>query len=72
MTDTSTTGRMINRRLALPRLSFPKLAIGASLKAISVLVGNSVKMSYVDPYTSIGRQPQIVPNDDLQGRDPSW
>ena len=34
--------------------------------------GDAFKMSYVDPYTSHGRRPQVVPDDDLEGRDPTW
>ena len=72
MTDISTTAPITVRRLSLSRLSFPRLGIGASLAAISGLMGDALKMAYVDPYTSHRRQPQIVPDDDLEGRDPSW
>ena len=72
MTDISTTAPITIRRLNLPRLSFPRLEIGASLAAISGLVGDALNMAYVDPYTSLRRQPQIVPDDDLEGRDPTW
>ena len=72
MTDISTIAPIAIRRLSLPRLSFPRLGIGASLAAISGLVGDAFKMAYVDPYTSLGRQPQVVPDDDLEGRDPTW
>ena len=72
MTDISTTAPITGRRLGLSRLSFPRLAIGASLNAISGLMGDALKMAYVDPYTSRRREPQIVPDDDLEGRDPSW
>ena len=72
MTDISTTAPITIRRLNLPRLSFPRLGIGASLAAISGLLGDAFKMAYVDPYTSHGRRPQVVPDDDLEGRDPTW
>ena len=72
MTDISTTAPITIRRLNLPRPSFPRLAIGASLAAISGLMGDALKMAYVDPYTSLRRRPQIVPDDDLEGRDPNW
>jgi hypothetical protein len=67
----STTRRspIIIRRLNLPRL---RLAIGASLAAISGLVSDALNMAYVAPYTSLRRQPQVVPDDDLEGRDPAW
>ena len=72
MTDISTTAPITVRRLNLPRLSFPRLGIGASLAAISGLVGDAFNMAYVDPYTSLRRRPQVVPDDDLEGRDPTW
>ncbi len=71
MADILTTPTSV-RRFKLARLSFPRLAIGASLNAISGLVGDALKMAYVDPYASLGRQPQVAPDDDLEGRDPSW
>lgn len=48
------------------------LRIGASLAAISVLLGKAFSMAYVDPYTGHRRRPQVVPDDDLDGRDPDW
>ena len=72
MTDISTTAPITIRRLNLPKLCFPKLEIGASLAAISGLVGDALNMAYVAPYTSLRRQPQVVPDDDLEGRDPTW
>jgi hypothetical protein len=73
MTDIATTGPITTiRRLNLPRLSFPRLEIGASLAAISGLVGGALNMAYVNPYTSLRRPPQVVPHDDLEGRDPTW
>jgi hypothetical protein len=72
MTEISTTVPTTIRRLNLPRPNIPMLRIGASLTAISVLLGDALKMAYVDPYTSHGRRPQVVPDDDLEGRDPTW
>ncbi|RVD55886.1 hypothetical protein EN828_22735 [Mesorhizobium sp. M2D.F.Ca.ET.185.01.1.1] len=72
MADILTTATTRSRRLKLPRLSFPRLAIGASLKAISGLACDALKMAYVDPYAGLGRQPQVAPDDDLEGRDPTW
>jgi hypothetical protein len=72
MTDISTDAPITNRRLKLPRPSFPRLAIGASLNAICRLAGDAFSMAYVDPYTSHRRQPRIVSDDDLEGRDPNW
>ena len=72
MADISTTAPTTVRRLKLPRLGFPRLAIGASLNAISGLIGDAFSMAYVAPYTSLRSQPPIVQDDDLEGRDPSW
>ncbi|CAN7348085.1 hypothetical protein LJR234_002095 [Mesorhizobium amorphae] len=72
MTDISAAAPITVRRLNLLRLSFPRLEIGASLAAISGLVADALNMAYVDPYTSLRRQPQVVPDDDLEGRDPTW
>jgi len=72
MTHISTIAQITIRRLNLPRLSFPRLGIGASLAAISGLVGDALYMAHVDPYTSLRRQLPAVPDDDLEGRDPTW
>ena len=72
MADISTRAPITIRRLNPPRLSFPRLGIGTSLADISGLVADSLKLAYVAPYTSLRRQPQVVPDDNLEGRDPTW
>jgi len=72
MTDVSTKAPITIRRHNLPRPSLPKLAIGASLATISGLVADALKMVYVEPYTIHRRRPQVVPDNDLDGRDPNW
>lgn len=72
MTEIPTIPLAANRHLKLPRLCAPKLAIGASLTAMSALIGEVFKLAYVAPYTSHDRQPRVAPDDDLEGRDPSW
>ena len=72
MTDMSTTALITFRRLNLPRLSFPRLEIGASLAAIFSVMGDALKTAYVGAYASRRRQPQVLPDDDLEGRDPTW
>ena len=72
MTDISTAAPITIRRLNLSRLSFAWLNFGASLAAISGLVADAFNMAYVAPNTSLRRQPQVVPDDDLEGRDPTW
>ncbi|RUX77265.1 hypothetical protein EN925_20040 [Mesorhizobium sp. M7A.F.Ca.US.006.04.2.1] len=70
MTDMPTP--ITTRRLNLSKPSFAWLQIGASLAAMSGFVGDALKMAFVDPYTSLRRQPEVVPEDDLEGRDPTW
>jgi hypothetical protein len=72
MADMSTKAPITVRRLSLPRPNFPKLAIGASLAAICGVMSDALKLAYVAPYSSLRRQPQIVPDEDLGGRDPNW
>ena len=72
MTDTSTAAPITIRRLDLPRLSFLRLEIGTWLAAMSALVADAFNMAYVAPYTSLCRQPQVIPDEDLEGRDPTW
>ncbi len=73
MTDIRTTVPIaIRRRLALPRLRLPRLEIGALLAAMASLIGNATTLTYVAPYTDLRRRPQNVPDEDLEGRDPSW
>jgi hypothetical protein len=72
MTDISAAAPITVRRLNLPRPSFPRLAIGASLAGMFSLVGDALNMAYVAPYSSIRRRPRVVPDDDLEGRDPTW
>ena len=71
MTDISTTAAITLRSLSRLRPSYPRLEIGASLAAISSVVGDALKMAYVGPYAS-RRQPEVAPDDDLEGRDPTW
>jgi hypothetical protein len=72
MTDVPTTAPITVRRLNLPRLSLPRLGIGASLAAISGLVGDALNMAYVEPFTIHRRRPTVVQDDNLEGRDPTW
>ena len=72
MTDISTITPATTRRFKLPRPSYPRLAFGASLGAMFGLMGDAHRMAFVDPYTGPRRQPQIIPDDDLEGRDPTW
>jgi hypothetical protein len=70
MTDISAIAPIAVRRSNLQRPSIPTLRVGASLAAIPRLLGDAFKLAYVAPYTS--RRPLVVPDDDLEGRDPTW
>ena len=72
MTDLSINAPIANRRSRLQRLNIPTLRIGASFAALSALIGDTFKMAYADPYTGHGRRLQVVPDEDLEGRDPNW
>jgi hypothetical protein len=72
MTDISATAPIPLRRLKLPRIVLPGPAIGATLEAITLLIGNALDMAYVQPYSSLSRRLRIIPDDDLEGRDPDW
>jgi len=72
MTDMSTSAPITSRCSALQGTSLPTLRIAASLAAMSAALGDAFKMTYAEPYTSHGRRPQVLPDDDLEGRDPTW
>ena len=72
MADISTVPPKAIRRSNLQRLNISMLGIGASLAAICSVMSDALKMAYVEPYTTHRRRPQVVPDDDLDGRDPSW
>ncbi|CCV13583.1 hypothetical protein [Mesorhizobium sp. STM 4661] len=72
MADISTKAPTTIRGFSLPPPSFPRLEFGASLRGIFRLWNDALKLAYMDPYTTLRRQPRIVPDDDLEGRDPTW
>ena len=72
MTDIATAAPIKVRRFCLPRLGFPRPGIGAALTGMSGLINDAFRMAYVDSCTSLHRRPQIVADDDLEGRDPTW
>ena len=71
MTDISTNAPTTNRRSNVQGRSIPTLGIAASLAAMFAVLGDALKMAYVEPYTS-HRRPQVLPDDDPEGRDPTW
>ena len=72
MADISIRALIAVRRSNLQRLNIPTFRVAASLAALSVLVGDAFKMAYVDSYIGRSHQPQVVPDGDLDGRDPTW
>jgi hypothetical protein len=72
MADISAIAPVAIHRSNLQRPNIPSLRIRASFAAISIVLGNALNMAYVDPYTSHRRRPQVAPDDDLEGRDPTW
>ena len=72
MTDIIHTAPISIRRASLPRPSLPRIGISASLYAIAGLFGHALDLAYVAPYTSRQRQPPVMPENDSDGRDPSW
>lgn len=72
MTGVSTIAPIAIRRVDLPRRSFPWPAVGASISTMSALMGDALRMAYVDPYASLSRQLPAILDDGLKGRDPTW
>ncbi len=72
MADSSFIVPTAARRPHLQGLNIRKFRIAASIAALPGLIVAAFKMAYVDPYTSRGRRPQVVEDDDLEGRDPTW
>lgn len=59
------------RRFGLPRLRLQSIGVGTALGAMARLLGHAFTLAYVAPYTSLHRQPPVLP-DDPDGRDPNW
>lgn len=72
MTDIISTAPIAIRPARLPRLRLRRIGIGAALGAIAGLIGQAFNLAYVDPFTSLKRRPPVIPDDDLEGRDPNW
>jgi hypothetical protein len=72
MSDIISTAPISIGHASLPRLKLRRLGVGAALSAIAGLFGQALNLAYVDPYTSLQRRPPVIPDDDLEGRDPNW
>jgi hypothetical protein len=72
MTAIITDAPIANCPLKLPRLRFPKFGIGVLLAATPSSLGSAFTMAYLDPYASPRRHPEVLPNEDLDGRAASW
>ena len=72
MTDIIIITPIAIRRPGLPRLQLPKLAIGRAISEISNAIVQAFEMAYVAPFSAMQRNPSIVFDEDLEGRDPKW
>jgi hypothetical protein len=72
MTDLITRAPLTIGRLRLLRARFPRLGIGATITAVPASIMRAYCMAYVEPFKVHGRQPVIVSDADLEGRDPKW
>jgi hypothetical protein len=72
MTDLIASAPPTIRHPHLPRLTFPKLGIGATIAAVSISIRQAFCMAYVEPYKTPQCQPVIFMDFDLGGRDPNW
>lgn len=72
MSDIISTIPTSIRRPSLPRPRLRRIGVGAALAAIAGLFGHALNLAYVDPFTSRQRRPPVIPDNDLEGRDPNW
>lgn len=72
MSDIISTLPVSIRRPSLPRLGLHRIGVGAALGAIAGLLGQAFNLAYVAPYANLQRRPPVIPEDDLEGRDPDW
>lgn len=72
MTDIITTHSIAIHEPSRVRLQFPNFGIGQSCEALCHAIMDAFAMAYVTPFNAMRRQPPIVVEEDLGGRDPSW
>lgn len=72
MDSIAVTAATMIRRAEGSRARHGGMNFGATIAAISGLMGDVHKMAYVDPYIHLRHEPKIGRDDDLEGRDPSW
>jgi hypothetical protein len=72
MTDIITTATVHFRRPAFSSLKLPKLGIGRALARILEEFGQTLNMTYVQPYGLDRRKLPVILADSEKGRDPSW
>jgi hypothetical protein len=71
MTDLSHSTPMIIRKVRLPRLSLPRLRLGAAAASLLSAYGKAMDMAYVAPYTGAASRQGTLPETD-DGRNPDW
>jgi hypothetical protein len=72
MTDIISTAPIPIRDSSPPRFRLRRIGAGAALGAIAGLLSQAFNLAYVDPYSSLQRKPTVIPDNDLEGRDPNW
>lgn len=72
MSDIISTIPIAIRSPSLPRLGLRRIGVGAALAAIAGLFGHALNLAYVDPFAGLQRRPPVIPDNDLEGRDPDW
>lgn len=72
MTDIISTIPVEIRSFSLPLSRLRRIGVVASLNAMTGLLGQALNLAYADPYNSLQRKSPVVPDIDLNGRDPNW
>lgn len=72
MTDMITTHTITLHQSSPVRLQFPNFGIGQACESLCLAIMDAFAMVYVTPFNAMRRQPPIVVEEDLGGRDPSW
>lgn len=74
MTETTTATPIAARRCSLPRLRLhlPRVRIASVFEPLFLFLGDAYSMVYAAPFHCHQPKKTSVPDEDLNGRDPSW
>lgn len=72
MTDIFISAPITTHRLTVGRSHLPRLGIAKTFKTLFVVLGEAYGLVYRSPFTPHPSQPPAFPNEQLDGRDPSW